>query len=87
MKRKDVTVLIVAAVITGVFSLVLTSMVFKVPVNHNLKVTTAQSISTNFPDINNDPAYNAIFNKNALDPAQPLQVGGQPNTTPFNGSP
>ena len=87
MKRKDIILLGTVAGITAIISLVLSSLVFKVPVSHNLKVVTAQSVSTSFPDINNDPNYSAIFNKSALDPAQPLQLGGQSNNTPFNGSP
>jgi hypothetical protein len=87
MKQKNVVTLVLVAFITALFTLVLSSLVFKVPLTRNVKVPTAESITTTFPDIHNDPSYNTIFNDQAKDPAQPLQVGQTNNTTPFNGSP
>lgn len=87
MRQKDIFTLAVVAFIAAVISLILTSLVFKVPLARNLKVPTADTVSTAFPDIKNDPNYNAIFNKNALDPAQPLKVGDTQNTQPFSSSP
>ena len=87
MKRKDIITLAMIAGVTAVLSFILTSLIFRIPVNHSLTVHTANSISATFPDIKNDSNYNTIFNKGELDPAQPLQLGNTQNQTPFNGSP
>lgn len=87
MKQKDLVTLIIIAFITAIFSFVLSSVLFKIPVGRATKVASAaSSVSTNFPDIKNDPNYNTIFNTNSLDPAVPVQVGTNPNSQPFNES-
>jgi hypothetical protein len=86
MKQKDTTLLITIAIITAIFSFVLSSVIFKVPVNRSTKIPIAGSINTSFPDIKHDSSYNSIFNANSLDPAVPLQVDSNPNTQPFNNS-
>lgn len=86
IKDKKTLTFLTVAFVTAVFSFILSGVLFKTP-PHNLKVTTADKVDTSFPDIKNDPAYNTIFNGNALDPAQPLQIGSTQNTQPFNGGP
>ncbi|HEX5447619.1 MAG TPA: hypothetical protein VFW90_00195 [Candidatus Saccharimonadales bacterium] len=84
MKRKDIALLVGVAFFTAVFAYFLTSLIFKVPAR-TTQVPVAGQITTTFPDIRHDPQYNTIFNSSALDPAVPLQVGGQ-NNQPFNGT-
>ncbi|HET9850059.1 MAG TPA: hypothetical protein VFP35_00290 [Candidatus Saccharimonadales bacterium] len=84
MKQNDIASLIIVAFITAVFSFVVSDLLFGGG-HHSSNVPTASSISTTFPDVKNDPAYNSIFNSGALDPAQPVQVGGSQNSQPFNG--
>jgi hypothetical protein len=86
MKQKEPILLIVVGVFTALFAFMISTMIFKVPSNRSTKVPIAGSIQTTFPDIKHDPAYNTIFNTNALDPAVPVQVGNTSNNQPFNGS-
>jgi hypothetical protein len=86
MKQKEAALLISVGFFTAILAFIISSMVFKVPSNRSTKVPLAGSIQTTFPDIKNDPSYNTIFNRNALDPAVPVQVGNSPNNQPFNGS-
>lgn len=84
MKRKNLLLLVVVGCFTAVIAFILSTLIFKVPSNRSTKVPVAGSIDTTFPDIKNDPAYNTIFNTNAIDPAVPLQ-GGSNNNQPFSG--
>jgi hypothetical protein len=84
MKRKDLMLLIGVAFFTAIIGFVFSSVTFKTPQTRSTKVPTAGTISTNFPDINNDPSYNTIFNTNAVDPAVPLNASNTQNNTPFN---
>lgn len=80
----DKAKLIVVAVVTGVISLIFSSMIFSSPKNHNLTAPQVQPIKTSFPDIHNDPAYNTFLNPGALDATQPVQVGNSRNNQPFS---
>lgn len=80
----DKAKLIVVAVVTGVISLIFSSMIFSSPKKHNLSAPQVEAIKTNFPDIHNDPAFNTFLNQNALDATQPVQVGNSQNNQPFN---
>lgn len=82
-KNKDTITLAVAAIVCAFFALVFSLLIFKSP-NKNIKVPTAESINTNFPDVRNDPQYHAIFHSGALDPALPIKIDNT-NSQPFNG--
>ncbi len=84
MKRKDIVVLIAVAAITGFISLIIASIFFSVPKKQSSKVPAVNTITTSLPDVKNDPNYQSIFNSNALDPAQPVQIGNTQNNAPFN---
>ena len=75
----------VAIFITAIFSFIISGLMFGGN-KANAKVPTAPAISTNFPDVKNDPSLSAIFNVNALDPAQPVQPNNTQNTQPFNNA-
>lgn len=82
MKRKDFIGIGIAAGITAVISFVAATLLFSPP-KHNAQVPLVQPISNSMPDITNDPNYKAIFNNQALDPAQPIKTGGNQNNAPF----
>jgi len=84
MKRKELIPLVGAALLCAIIAFILSMLVFKGPAK-NTKVPTAEDVSTQFPDVKNDPKYSSIFNKNALDPAQPIKVDNN-NSKPFSGS-
>jgi hypothetical protein len=86
MKQQDDSKLkiIVLAITTGVVSLILSSMIFSSPDNHNLTALQVAPIKSSFPDVHNDPSYNTFMNQNSLDATQPVQVGNSQNKQPFN---
>lgn len=86
MKRRDIILIVSVAVITGILSLLISGVIFSVPKNRSSKVPTADIVPTALPDIKNDSSYKAFLNTNALDPAQPVQVGNTQNSTPFNSN-
>lgn len=85
MKRKDLIIIVVVAIVTGLFSLIISGIFFNPP-KKDSKVPVVDSLSTSLPDIKNDPNYNSFLNEQALDPARPVQIGPAGNTVPFNSS-
>jgi hypothetical protein len=86
MKKNDIILIAGVALVAAIFSIIITSLIFGGHKKHVETVPISQAITTTFPDIQNDPAYNSFLNPNALDPAQPIQVGNSQNSQPFNGS-
>jgi hypothetical protein len=87
MKRRDFLILISVAVITGVFSLILASVVFA-PKKLSQKVPVVDKITDSFPDVRHDPSYTSFLNNNSLDLTQPVQIGPHnQNQKPFSQSP
>ncbi|MBI2592219.1 hypothetical protein HYW36_01960 [Candidatus Saccharibacteria bacterium] len=84
MNRKDLTALATVAALTGVISLIIASLFFSAPHQQSSKVPVVEPIGTSLPDIKNDPAYKYFLNTNALDPAQPVQIGNTQNNAPFS---
>jgi hypothetical protein len=82
MKQKDLAVIAVFAIIAAIISFVVANMIFKPP-KGSTQVPVVSTISPTFPDTRNDSAYSSIFNNNALDPTQPVQIGNQNNDVPF----
>lgn len=82
MKRKDLLTVLVIAIVAGLFSLIIASLVFS-PKRLSTKVPVVDSIDKTFPDIKNDPSYTSFLNPNALDLTQPVQIGNNQNKAPF----
>jgi len=82
MKQKDIITLVLIASITAVFAGVVSTLLFSPP-KHDATAPSVPVISNSMPDIANDPDYNTIFNEKALDPSQPIEIGGNQNQTPF----
>lgn len=83
MKQKDLIVIAAVAVITSIFSFVVSGMLFSSP-KKNSQVPIVDSINKSMPDIVNDPLYSSFLNDQALDPTQPVKIGPSSNTKPFN---
>ena len=86
MKQKDYMTLGIIIFIATIFSVILSGKIFSSTKNHDLKAPEVQEISSQFPDIKNDPAYNTVFNNNALNPTQLIQIGTNQNPATFNSS-
>lgn len=85
MKHKDIMLIAGVAVITGIISIILSGIFFNPP-KKDSKVPAAESLPTSLPDIQNDPTYSSFLNEQALNPAQPVQIGPTGNTVPFNSN-
>lgn len=80
MQKKDFGVLAVVAIVSAVLSMILSGIFFSTPEDRAQSVETAEVISTTFDRPNSD-----YFNTNAVNPAQNIQIGVDPNSTPFGG--
>ena len=78
MKQKDIALLIVVAVIAGVISIIITSTVFVGKGGKELKAENVSAITSEFkkPD-------NKVFNENAINPTQLIQIGDNNNPNPL----
>lgn len=81
MKQKDVALIIVMVFISGIVSFFLSNWLFASPKNRQQKVEVVDSITADFPTP--DSKY---FNNKAIDPTQLIQIGGNNNQNPFDGS-
>lgn len=84
MKRKDLITIIFVAVLAGIISLMVSNMLFGSGSREKATAPAVEKIEPAFPDIVNDSAYNSFLNTRALDPTQPVQIGNNQNTAPFN---
>ncbi len=85
MKRRDLVLIVGAAMFAAVTSFIFAGLLFKASAR-STSVPTATPLPSSFPDIKNDPAYSNFLNSQALDPAQPVPVGSSKNSSPFNNS-
>ena len=81
MKQKDISLIIVIALLSAVVSIVLTKLLISTPKNRSEKVTIVEPITSDFPAP--DQKY---FNSNSIDPTRLIRVGDNANPNPFNSS-
>ncbi len=84
MKRKDLITLVFVALLSAVVSLVISNIFFGGGGNKKGSAPVVEKIEPTFPDVANDSEYNSFLNTRALDPTQPVQIGNNQNTAPFN---
>jgi hypothetical protein len=85
MKSKDIFTLALIVIVATVFSSLLAGKIFSGgSKHHNLKAPVIQPIDRTFPDIKNDSSYNSIFNSQALNPSQLIQIGNEQNSSTFS---
>ncbi len=84
MKQKDIALFGVVAIISAVFSVLLSGVLITPPKNKKQKAEVVSVISKDFPT----PAANdKFFNKNSINPTKQIQIGDNPNNDkPFNGA-
>lgn len=78
MKQKDVVLIIVIAVISGVVSFLVSQWTFAKPADRQQKVEVVDVITSDFPLP--DDKY---FNARAVNPTQLIQIGDTNNPNPF----
>lgn len=78
MKQKDIAVIIAAGFVAAIFSLLITQAVFVPKDKKELTAEVVEPISADFrePD-------KAVFNPEAINPTQLIQIGDGTNPTPF----
>jgi hypothetical protein len=81
MKKKDIGVIALVAVLSGMFSIIISSFVFSKPEDRNQKAEVVEVLKAEF--ISPDSAY---FNSQAFNPSQDIEVGADPNSNPFDGN-
>lgn len=78
MKQKDIAIIVVTGIVAAIFALVLTQIFFVPKNTQERQVEVVDPISADFktPD-------NKVFNENAINPTQLIQIGDGNNSTPF----
>jgi hypothetical protein len=78
MKQRDILIIIGAAVVSGLFSFGISSLLFGSEKTYTLKAPTVDAITAEFklPD-------STYFNKQSIDLTKNITIGGSGNPTPF----
>lgn len=81
MKQKDIALIAVIVIISGMLSFFVSHLLFAPPKNRQQKVEVVDLITTDF-----SLPSNKYFNTQSIDPTQLILIGNSSNLTPFNGS-
>ena len=79
MKQKDISLIIVVSIISAVFSIVLSNIVFNSSADKKLRAEIVTPISAEF----SQPSKQ-YFNSESNDPTQIIRIGDNTNQQPFN---
>lgn len=79
MKSKDISLIVVIGIVSAVFALILSNLVFTSDNNRQEQVEIVEKISPDF----NDPDKR-YFNSESINPTQNITIGNGENETPFN---
>jgi hypothetical protein len=83
MKQKDIALFGIVAIVSAVFSVILSGVLITPPKDKNQKAEVVSLITNDFPT----PGPNdKFFNKNSINPTKQIQIGDNTNTKPFNGA-
>ncbi|MEI8338838.1 hypothetical protein EBZ57_00325 [bacterium] len=79
MKQKDIAVIAVIVVVSGIFSFIISNYVFVTPKDRQSQVEVVPQITSTFqqPD-------KRFYNSSAFDPTRIIVIGQNSNTDPFN---
>lgn len=78
MKQKDIALIVVVAIVSGVISIFITSTFVVGKSTKELKAETVSPISSTF-----DKPDDQVFNSNAINPTQLIQIGENNNQNPL----
>ena len=81
MKQKDILLIVVVVVVSGVFSYTLSNFLVASPKNRNEQVEVVEPISADFNTPKKDDKY---FNAQAIDPTLIIKIGDSNNQQPFS---
>lgn len=80
MKQKDIALIAIIAVISGIFSFIISNYVFVTPKDRQSQVEVVPAISSQFtqPD-------KRFYNSESFDPTRVIVIGDNSNKDPFAG--
>lgn len=81
MKQKDVALILVIVVVSGVASFLASRWLFARPADREQRAEVVDVITSDFP-----LPSTKYFNNNSVDPTQLIQIGDSSNPNPFGGS-
>lgn len=79
MKQKDIMLIAVIVVVSGVLSFFLSNLVIGTPQKSGLKVEVVEPITSDFPTPDNK-----YFNEKSINPTQVITIDATNNPQPFN---
>lgn len=81
MKQKDIAIIAVVAILSGIVSFVVSGKLFVTPENRQQEVEKVDKISAEFqlPD-------SRYFNEQSINPTVNTEIGASTNQDPFNGA-
>lgn len=80
MKQKDLALILVVVIASGIISFVVGRLVFASPKNRQQSVEVVDPITTAFP-----LPDNKYFNGSSINPTQLISITENSNSAPFNG--
>ena len=83
MKQKDIALFGVVAIVSAVFSVILSGVLITPPKDKNQKAEVVSLITNDFP---NPGPNDKFFNKSSINPTKQIQISDNTNTKPFNGA-
>ncbi len=78
MKQKDIILISVVIIISAFASILISNSLISSPKHRSAKVEVVDSITSDFAKP--DPKY---FNKDSINPTKLIQIGENPNPSPF----
>lgn len=81
MKQKDIALIVVVVVVSGLVSFFVARMFFSKPGDRQVKAEYVQPITDTFTTPNTK-----YFNANSIDPTQQIQIGDGTNTAPYDAT-
>lgn len=80
MKQKDIALILVIVIISGLISFLASRWIFAKPADRQQKAEVVDVITSDFTEPNSK-----YFNANAFNPTQLIQIGNSTNPNPFGG--
>lgn len=78
MKQKDIALIAVIAIVSGVISFLVSGMIFSKPADREQKAEKVDVITSEF-----SLPSSKYFNSQSIDPTQLIQIGDNDNPNPF----
>lgn len=80
MKQKDIALILVIAIVSGMISFFAARMLFTTDKDRQMKAEVVDAITTDF-----EQPSSKYFNANSINPTLQIQIGNDVNANPFSG--